>query len=88
MQISFAQQIISLLGAVLVLVGYVGHQTKRLNPLGIFYNLVNAAGAALLLYAALRPFQIGFTIMEGAWTLVSLAALRRALLNRSQGSQL
>ena len=79
MQISLTQQIISFLGAVLVLVGYVGHQMKRLDARGVFYNLVNAAGAALLLYAALRPFQIGFALMEGTWTLVILAALGRAL---------
>ena len=79
MQISLAQQLISFTGALLVLIGYVSHQIKRMDSRGAIYNLLNFAGGAMLFYAALRPFQIGFAIMEGTWTVVSLAALWRAL---------
>jgi hypothetical protein len=79
MQISLAQQLISFTGALLVLIGYVGHQIKRMDTRSALYNLLNAAGGAMLLYAAFRPFQLGFVIMEGTWTVVSFAALVRAL---------
>ena len=42
------------------------------------YNLINALGALLLLVVAVRARQIGFILLEGAWTAISVAALLRA----------
>jgi hypothetical protein len=84
MQISLATQITSFVGAMLILIGYIGHQAKWMDARRVPYNLVNAVGAAILAWVALRPLQVGFAIMEVTWTVVSLVAMVRAL--RSTGS--
>jgi len=82
MEISPATQVASFLGAMLILVGYVGHQLRWLDPGKPFYNLVNALGAGILAYVALRPLQVGFAILELVWGAVSLLALYRSLRSR------
>ncbi len=71
------RQLISFLGALFILIAYVGHQMSLINPRRAAYNILNAAGSAILWWIALHPFQIGFFILEGVWTLISLWALFR-----------
>jgi hypothetical protein len=75
---SLGLQIVSLAGALLILVAYVGHQLKWMRPEGVTYNLMNAAGSGILAYVAFRPFQVGFVVMETAWVVISLYALLRS----------
>ena len=77
MDISWIRQIASLAGAMLILVGYVGHQMKWMDSRKAWYNILNAAGSAILAYIAFRPFQAGFVVMEVTWVLVSVYALFR-----------
>ncbi len=79
MQITWFHQALSLLGAALILVAYTAHQMHWMDSRAATYNLLNAAGAAILAYIALRPFQAGFAIMDSVWTLVSVFALVKAL---------
>ena len=78
MQISLARQIASFVGALLILVAYAGAQFNWMSPRRPGYNILNAVGSAILAYIAFRPFQIGFVVLEVAWTLISLYALTRA----------
>jgi hypothetical protein len=71
-------QTASLLGAFLILAAYAAHQAGRMDRDSASYNLINAAGALLLLVVAVRARQVGFIVLEGTWTAISLAALRRA----------
>ncbi len=77
--ISFHTQLLSFAGALLILIGYLGHQMKWLDSRRPFYNAVNTLGAAILAYIALRPLQVGFAIMEVTWTIASVAAWVTAL---------
>ncbi len=79
MHVALETQLLSLAGALLILVGYIGHQMKWLDARRPFYNVVNIAGAAILAYIALRPLQVGFAIMEVTWTVTSVVALVAAL---------
>jgi hypothetical protein len=79
MQVSLQTQLLSFAGAMLILIGYLGHQMKWLDARRPFYNAVNTAGAAILAYIALRPLQVGFAIMEVTWTIASIIALVTAL---------
>jgi hypothetical protein len=72
-------QIAGFVGAMLILFAYVSHQLKRMDPEAPLYNVLNACGAAVLTFIAFHPFQVGFAILEGTWTLVSIAALLKAL---------
>ncbi|MBI2681918.1 MAG: hypothetical protein HYX26_01645 [Acidobacteriales bacterium] len=80
-------QLIGFIGAMLILVAYVSHQLKRMDPDKPAYNLINAIGAAILTYVALSPFQLGFVVLEGTWTVVSLAALYKAMTRISPPAQ-
>lgn len=77
MEITMARQIASFAGALLILVAYAGHQMGWMNSRNALYNVVNAVGSAILAYIALRPFQVGFVVLETAWALLSLYALFR-----------
>jgi hypothetical protein len=77
MDLALARQLVSFVGALLILIAYVGHQMGWMNPRSSRYNILNAGGSAILFYIALHPFQIGFIILEGVWTLISLYALVR-----------
>jgi len=75
MNISFARQIISFVGALLILTGYTGHQLNWMDARKPAYNVLNAVGSAILAYIAFRPFQLGFVVMETAWLVISVRAL-------------
>lgn len=86
MQISLATQIESFVGAALILIAYIGHQARWMDARGAAYNLLNALGAAILAWIALRPLQVGFAIMEVTWTAVSVVALARVLRRSPQST--
>jgi hypothetical protein len=88
-QPSLFTQVLSSLGAALILVAYIGHQVKwkPMDSLRVPYNLLNTAGGAILAYIALRPLQVGFAVMESTWTVVSILALYRAINHLRSGGQ-
>lgn len=77
MHISLARQIFSFAGALLILIGYAGHQLNWMDSRRPAYNILNVLGSAILAYIAFRPFQLGFVVMEVAWVLISLRALTK-----------
>jgi hypothetical protein len=77
MQLSFLRQAVSFAGAMMILVAYVGHQMKWMNPRNFTYNLLNVIGSAILAYIAFHPFQVGFVVLETTWALISLYAMFR-----------
>lgn len=70
-------QILSLTGAALILTAYVGNQRGWWGPLHSRYNLMNLAGALLLLWVALVDWRWGFIVLEAVWALVSIPPLLR-----------
>lgn len=71
-------QLVSLVGAALILAAYVALQRGGLPRESRAYNALNFAGSVLLTYAAVRNWNLGFVILEGAWALLSLpGTLRR-----------
>ena len=77
MTMDLARQLISFLGALLILIAYVGHQLGWVNARGAAYNILNAIGSAILAWIAFHPFQVGFVVLETVWTAISLWALLR-----------
>ena len=74
MEISILRQVISFAAALSILAAYVGHQMSWMDSRKASYNLLNAVGSAILAYIAFRPFQAGFVVLEGVWTVVSIFA--------------
>ena len=70
-------QAVSFVGAMLILVAYVGHQMGWMDSRKAAYNLLNAVGSGILAYIAFHPFQLGFVVLEKVWTLVSIYAWLR-----------
>ena len=68
-------QVISILGALLVLTAYGAHQIERLHHDTYTYQILNLLGGAALLVAAITTRQAGLIIMEGAWTVISFGGL-------------
>lgn len=74
---SFGWQAFSFLGALMILVAYLGHQMKWMDPRSTLYNLLNIVGSAILCYIAFYPFKLGFVVLEGTWVLISIYAMIR-----------
>lgn len=72
-----ARQVASFIGALLILIAYAGHQLRWMDARRAAYNVLNAVGSAILAYIAFHPFQIGFVMLETAWTLISVYVLLR-----------
>ena len=77
MDISLPRQIASFVGALLILVAYVGHQMGWMDSRKAGYNVLNAVGSAILAYIAFHPFQVGFVLLEVVWALISVYALAK-----------
>lgn len=75
-------QVISILGALLVLSAYGAHQIERLRYDTYTYQVLNLVGGAALLVAAITTQQAGLIIMEGAWTVISAGGLVKVMRRR------
>ena len=65
-------QIISLLGAVMILGAYFAFQRGWLERHNRSYHALNCIGAALLTTVAIREGQLGFIVVEGVWSVLSI----------------
>ncbi len=77
MNFDLVRQGISFIGAMLIMIAYGGHQLGWISSRRASYNMMNAAGSAILVWIAWHPFQVGFVVLESVWTLISLWALFR-----------
>ena len=75
-------QAVQLIGAVLILTAFVLAQQRRMATDSVVYLALNAVGAALLAVVAVLDRDIGFTLLEGTWTVVSTIGLVRGLKGR------
>jgi hypothetical protein len=78
-------QLASLAGAALILAAYVALQRNWLPRETRGYNALNFAGSVLLTYAAVRNWNLGFIILEGAWALLSLPGTIRPTRTSAKG---
>lgn len=72
-------QVIQLVGAVMILAAFVLSQQGRLPTDSTRYLALNAGGGAILAVVAVLNGDIGFALLEGTWTVVSTVGLVRVL---------
>jgi hypothetical protein len=68
-------QIIQIVGALLILAGFILTQGNVLDADSYLYLVLNLAGAAILAVLAFQAQRWGFVLLEGVWALVALAGL-------------
>ena len=76
-------QTISLIGAALLLIGFVAMQMRRMRNDGAWFNALNFVGSGLLAWVAIHDRRAGFIILEIVWALATLPPLYRALTKPS-----
>jgi hypothetical protein len=70
-------QVIQVIGALLILAGFTGAQLGRLRVDSLRYLILNLVGSAVLAVLAWIDQQWGFVLLEGVWAVVSLWSLSR-----------
>lgn len=78
-------QFVSLVGAGLILVAYAAHQAGHIGRESLVYHALNAVGGLVLCIVAIAASQVGFIVLEGVWTVISLGAIVRSLRRRPSG---
>ncbi len=72
-------QLVQIIGALLILAAYAGAQFGHLDQRSISYLVLNLIGSAILAVLAALDGQLGFLLLEGAWTIISAGSLIREL---------
>jgi di/tricarboxylate transporter len=75
-------QAIQLIGAVIVLSGFVANQRMGLSSDSVLFLVLNAVGTAILAVVAGVNRDLGFLLLEGVWAIVSTLSLVRAVRRR------
>lgn len=70
-------QVISTVGAFLILLGYFGLQRGYFAREDRSFNVVNFVGSALLAWVAIVDQRIGFIVLEVVWALLSVPGMLR-----------
>jgi hypothetical protein len=75
-------QLVQVVGALLILSGFVLAQFRVLDPQSFWYLVVNLAGSAILTVDAWRQDQWGFFLLELVWAVVSAWGLTQLVRGR------
>lgn len=72
-------QLIQIVGALLILAAFAAVQFDRMRPDSRVYLTLNLVGSAILAVLAWHESQWGFLLLEGVWAIVSAWGLTNAL---------
>ena len=74
--------VIQVVGALILLAGFLAVQFDRVSERALSYLLVNIVGSGVLAVTAVVSGNWGFVLLEGVWTLASMAGLLAWLRRR------
>ena len=72
-------QVIQVVGALLILAAFAAVQFEWMQPSSRLYLALNLVGSAILAVLAFSASQWGFILLEGVWAIVSAWGLALAL---------
>ena len=72
------------IGVLCVLATYLLLQLEKLDVTSLFYSVLNAFGAGLIVLSLLYEFNLSAIVIETAWLLISLFGIARRFLIVSQ----
>ena len=75
-------QVVQMVGALLILAGFILSQRNLLDADSYVYLILNLTGAAILAVLAFQGQRWGFVLLEGVWTLVALVGLIARLVRK------
>jgi hypothetical protein len=76
-------QVVQIVGALLILTAFTAVQLERMRPDSRLYLALNLLGSAILAVLAVIAAQWGFVLLEGVWAIVSAWGLVGALRSAS-----
>ncbi len=72
------------IGVFLIVVTYLLLQLQRLPSDGLWYSVLNAVGASLIIVSLLFDFNLSAFIIEAFWVLISLVGMVRYYRKRGE----
>ncbi len=79
-------EIVGIVGVLQILLAYFLLQLERLSTKTLTYQLLNAIGAALILYSLCYSFNLPAFVIELCWLLISLYGILRILKSNESES--
>ena len=76
------EQVVQVVGALLILAGFAGLQLGKISAVSLTYLWLNLVGAIILAVLAVHEEQWGFALLEGVWSIVSAWSLIQVLRGR------
>ena len=76
------EQLVQVLGSLLILAAFVGAQRGSLSTESRLYLVLNAVGSGVLAVLAAHERQLGFLLLESCWAVVSASSLLRTGFRR------
>ena len=73
------EQVIQIVGALMILAGFAGLQMGKISAISRTYLVLNLVGAIILTVLAFHEEQWGFLLLEGVWSIVSAWSLTQVL---------
>jgi hypothetical protein len=72
------------IGVAIIILTYIALQIEKIRSESLFYSLLNASGASLIIVSLLYNFNFSAFIVEFFWLLISLFGIAKYFLKKNR----